>query len=185
MAFKQVLDLDADVTVALGGVNKKTGKKNPTQVEGYYIGVRSVESKKSKSGFSNIYFFQTQEGMIGVWGKTDLDRKMNQVKPGTMTLVKQSGTVPTPNGDMYKFTVAVDTDNTIEVDILSNNTGNAAANDETTPYASDDDEDSLDDEAADEVVHARPTSPAKPATAPDANRQARVQALLSSGKARG
>lgn len=181
MAFKQVLDLDADVTTALGGVNKKTGKKNPTQVEGYYIGSRNVESKKAKTGFAKLYFFQTKEGMLGVWGKTDLDRKMAQVKPGTMTLVKQSGTVPTPNGDMYKFTVAVDTDNTIEVDLPASD-NNTAEETSTEAYASEETEE--EEEAPDEITPARATPPARPASAPDAARQARVQALLSAGKAR-
>jgi hypothetical protein len=181
MAFKQIQDLDADITVSLGGINKKTGKKNPTKVEGYYIGNRTVESKKDKKGFAYIYFFQTQNGMLGVWGKTDLDRKMKQVKPGTMTLVSQSGTVTTPNGDMYKFTVAVDSDNTIEVADHSASAEPTSAPEETS-YASQDDDAEEDEDTAelDEPAPApRATAPSRPATAPNAERQAKVQALLN------
>lgn len=115
MAFKEVQSLDADNTTALGGFNKKTGKKNPTNAEGYYLGTRQVDSPRSKSGKSALHFLQTPKGNLGVWGKTDLDRKLSNVPAGTMVRITQSGTVPTPNGDMYKFKVEVDPDNTIEV----------------------------------------------------------------------
>ena len=115
MAFQEVTDLSADVTVSLGGINKKTNKPNPTKVEGYYLGSKKVEDRKKKSGFSYIYFLQTPKGNLGVWGKTDLDRKMLSVTPGHMVCITQEGSVPTPNGDMYKFKVQFDPDNTIEV----------------------------------------------------------------------
>lgn len=187
MAFKPVQDLDADVTVALGGVDKKTGKKNPTKVEGYYLGSRDTASKKSKNGISKLYFFQTEQGNLGVWGKTDLDRKMLAVKPGTMTRVTQSGSVPTPNGDMYKFKVEVDEANSIEVDFPTNNE-TAESNDEqesANAYSSSEDEgdeEAETPELVDEPVLARPSKPARAATTPDAARQARVQALFNGGK---
>lgn len=113
--FKEVTDLSPDNTVALGGTNKKTGKKNATSIEGYYLGSRKVDDRKKKSGFSYIHVFQTATGTLGVWGKTDLDRKILGVASGTMTRVSFDRMVPTPNGDMYKYKVAVDSDNTIEV----------------------------------------------------------------------
>lgn len=115
MAFKEVSSLDADVTVAIGGVNRKTGKKNPTSVEGYYLGSRKVESKKAKDGFAQIHFLQTAKGNIGVWGKTDLDRKIVGVTVGAMIRISHTGMQATPNGEMYKFKVEVDTDNSIEI----------------------------------------------------------------------
>ncbi len=186
MAYESIQDLDADITVSLGGINKKTGKKNPSQVEGYYLGNRKVDSKKDKKGFAYIYFFQTQNGNLGVWGKTDLDRKMAQVTPGTMTLIKQSGTVATPNGEMYKFTVAVDSENTIAVNFPKADSPDNTA-DGTTSYATDDDgatDDDLDDAPpADEPPPPRAAAPARPASAPDAARQAKVQALLNRNRA--
>lgn len=115
MGFREVASLDADVTTALGGKNKKTGKPNPTKAEGYYLGSRKVDSKKSKDGKAYIHFLQTSKGNLGVWGKTDLDRKLTTIAPGTMVRVSFDKMVPTPNGDMYKFKVEADPDNTIEV----------------------------------------------------------------------
>ena len=69
MAFKQIQDLDADVTISMGGFNKKTKKKNPTTAEGYYLGSRKVASPKAKSGFASLHFLQTEDGNLGVWEK--------------------------------------------------------------------------------------------------------------------
>lgn len=115
MAFQEVADLSADTTISLGGVNKKTGKANPSKVEGYYLGSKKVADKKKKSGFSFIYILQNDKGNIGVWGKTDLDRKMQAAPVGAMVRITQSGMTPTPNGDMYKYQVAFDPENTITV----------------------------------------------------------------------
>jgi hypothetical protein len=119
MAMKEVLDLSADVTISLGGTNKKTGKKNPTEIEGYYIGRREIEDKKKKSGVSYIHFFQTSKGNVGVWGKTDLDNKLNGMALGTMVRAAYDRMVPTPNGDMYKYKVAFDDANTIDVGVTA------------------------------------------------------------------
>lgn len=115
MAFREVNDLSTDVTISLGGTNKKTGKKNPTSIEGYYLGSRQVEDKKKKSGVSYIYVFQTAEGNVGVWGKTDLDRKMQSAPLGAMIRATHSGMRATPNGEMYTYKVEFDADNTVEV----------------------------------------------------------------------
>lgn len=119
MGFKEVTDLSAEVTISLGGYNKKAKKENPTTVEGYYLGTKTVPDKKKQSGESNIYFFQTKKGNIGVWGKTDLDRKMTSVTPGTMTRASYSHMQETQNGPMYKYKVEVDANNTIEVSTTS------------------------------------------------------------------
>lgn len=115
MGFKEVTSLDTDHTTALGGINKKTGKSNPTSAEGYYLGSKKVESKKARSGFAYLHILQTPKGNLGIWGKTDLDRKILSVPPGSMVRVTHTGMLTTPNGDMYKFKVEVDSDNTIEV----------------------------------------------------------------------
>lgn len=122
MAFKEVNDLSTDVTISLGGVNKKTGKPNPKSIEGYYLGNRQVEDKKKKSGVSYIYVFQTDKGNVGVWGKTDLDRKMQAAPLGAMLQVTHTGMAQTPNGEMYKYGVKYDPENTIDVsDMQSSN----------------------------------------------------------------
>lgn len=180
MAFKEVQDLSTDTVVAMGGINKKTGKANPTKLEGYYLGKREVEDKKKKSGFSFIYAFQTGQGNIGVWGKTDLDRKMASASVGAMTRITQSGTTPTPNGDMYKFKVEIDLENTIEV--LSSEV--AASPNESDSFHEDAAIDAEEEPALDEAPIARPAAPRAPAKAPSAAAQARVQALLSGSRPR-
>lgn len=115
MAYKEVQDLNADTVVALGGTNKKTGKQNPKSAEGYYLGSREIADKKKKSGISYIHFLRTEKGNVGVWGKTDLDRKILSVPLGTMVKLTFDRMVATPNGEMYKYQVAYDDSNTIEV----------------------------------------------------------------------
>lgn len=115
MGFKEVNSLDADVTVAIGGRNKKTNKENPTSAEGYYLGSKKVASAKSKTGFAYIHILQTPKGNLGVWGKADMDRKVTTVMPGTMIRITHTGMQPTPNGDMYKFKIEQDDSNTIDV----------------------------------------------------------------------
>ncbi len=115
MAFKEVVALECDTTIALGGVNRKTGKKNPTSIEGYYLGSKEVVDKKQKSGLAYIWIFQTENGNVGVWGKTNLNRKLSACTPGTMVRASFDKMVSTPNGDMYSYKVEVDADNTIEV----------------------------------------------------------------------
>lgn len=112
MGFTEVSSLDADVTVALGKTNKETGKPYPKSAEGYYLGKRTVENKR---GESQLHFLQTKNGNLGVWGTTDLNRKLSQVAAGTMVRITSTGTKPTPNGDMYIYKVESDKGNTIEV----------------------------------------------------------------------
>lgn len=176
MAFTEITSLDAEQTTALGGTNRKTGKKNPTQVEGYYLGSRKVESKKSKSGFAAIHFFQTPKGNLGVWGKTDMDRKLEGVTPGSMVRVTWTGMQATPNGEMYKYKVEADKDNTIEV---STPATNSYYEEEPTPTASEDDD--LDDEETDDTDEYQ--SSAATASASALERKKKVEALLS-GKSR-
>jgi hypothetical protein len=121
MGFKEVLDLDCETAIALGGFNKKARKDNPTSIEGYFIGSKIVDSPKSKDGKAKLHIFQTAEGNVGVWGKTDLDRKMASVQPGAMTRAVFAGMAPSKNGDMYKYKVAQDTDNRIDVDTAPRN----------------------------------------------------------------
>ena len=155
MAFKTVSTVDAENTTALGGFNKKTKKDNPTQVEGYYLGNKKVDSPKAKSGFAYLHVFQTAKGNLGVWGKTDMDKKLLSITPGTMTRVTFAGTKPTKTGnDMYVYNVEFDDENTI--DVLSQN-----ASDSTEPLF-----DNNEDDEQDAALLA-------------AERRAKVQALLN------
>lgn len=111
MAYEEVVDLDCDTVIKLGGTDKKTGKKNPTEIEGYYLGARTVPNKKSKTGKGLIHVFKTPSGNTGVWGTTHLDRSLSQVIAGVMTLVTFKGMKETPNNPMYYYGVKFDNSN--------------------------------------------------------------------------
>lgn len=176
MSFKAVQSLDAETTTALGGINKQTRKANPTTVEGYYLGTRQVDSKKSKSGKADIHFLQTPKGNLGVWGKTDLDRKIRTVPVGTMVRVSVlPDKVPTPNGDMYKFLVELDDTNVIEVGDL-NSAYNAAGAEGDDSI----DQDDL-DPASEPEIEDVPLAASKVA-AEAAAKADRVQSLLNGSK---
>lgn len=174
MGFQTVTDLDAETTISLGGYNKKTKRDNPTSVEGYYLGSRKVDSKKAKSGYCYIYYFQTPKGNVGVWGKTDLDRKMQTVELGVMVRASFSKMVTTPNGEMYKYLVEFDNANSIPVSSLPVGEANDNAN-----YSDSRDNDSIDslEESSQDEEDVQQT-----AALLAAERQAKVQALLNSNK---
>lgn len=168
MAFKEVASLDAEVTVALGKKDKKTGKPYPKQAEGYYLGSRTVENKR---GESVLHFLQTPNGNLGIWGTTDLNRKLGRATPGVMVRITSTGTKPTPNGDMYTYKVETDEANIIEVsaaaDSYANDTDDSATTDDSDMDQPDGTNDDVDQEAA----------------LAQAERQAKVQAMLNKGKA--
>lgn len=116
MAYETIADFDCNKTIALGGIrdDKKTGKryKNPTKIEGYFVGSKTgIENKLNPDKPTSLHIFQTAEGNVGVWGKTDLDQKMKRAKPGLMTLVEFTGLVPTNKKPMYKYSVKQDPQN--------------------------------------------------------------------------
>lgn len=179
MAYKKITDLHADVTITLGGLNKKLGKQNPTKVEGFFIGTKDIPDTKKKSGISTLYYFQTPKGVVGVWGKTDMDRKMKQATLGLMTLVTQTGMQDTPNGPMYKFEVAQDDSLATEVAQLATEEQEEVAT--TANFNEEDDADLYDDEqAVDEVPLERPKAPRAPVAA--SNAKDRALALLKTRK---
>lgn len=182
MAFKSVLDLDADITVSLGGTNRKTGKKNPESVEGYYIGSRKHDSPKAKSGFSYLHIFKTEKDNVGVWGKTDMDRKILAISPGTMARVTFTGMQPTKNGDMYKFRAEVDEDNTIDVGGLANEPSYQDPLDEAENVESNDE--SEDEPGTAYSNYEAPTAAPAQVLAPRKNSLKEVQALLAKNKAK-
>lgn len=195
MGFKEVQSLDADVVTALGGVNTKTNKPNPKTLEGYYLGNRQVESKMSKTGFAKLHFFQTSTGNVGVWGKTDLDRKLAAVALGTMTRATHTGMQPVPGKrPMYKYKVELDESNTIEVAVQEEtslqgqdvDSGDAGYDDKAYDGLDDGPEDTLDgdDTQLDEIQPPPPRAPQRAAQTPSAAQQAKVKELLGKNKNR-
>lgn len=181
MAFKKLLSLECEATTALGGQDRKTGKKNPTTVEGYFLGSRDVESPRGKN---KLHVFQTRNGNIGVWGKTHLNQQLGSVKPGTMSRVSFTGMMQTKNGEMYRYGVEVDDSEIIEVNLA---TPEQTTETHAEPTISDEEYAAATSEESDEIeeavsyVRSKPTPP-KAARTVDAEKQARVQALLSGRK---
>ncbi len=113
MAYEKVSDLSTDTVVKLGGLNSKTGKPNPTTIEGYFLGSREV---KSETGISVIHIFQTPKGNEGIWGTADINNKLAQLTPGTMTLVNYKEKRKLAGGKTkHVYDVMFDKENTIEV----------------------------------------------------------------------
>lgn len=185
MGFKDVNSLECDTAIQIGGVDKKTGKKSPTSIEGYFLGGRDIPSKFSSTGKAKLWVFNTDKGNVGVYGKTDMNKKLEAVVPGTMTRVTHAGSVPTRKGnDMIKYRVEVDADNTMDVSGLNQAAAEYDGGEVSGEGEEYEEDTSLDaaEPALDETPPARATAPRTPAPTPDKNRQAQVQALLNRGK---
>ena len=186
MAFKKLPTMDTDSTITIGGVEKKTGKKNPTSVEGYFLGTKALGPNKfNKSKTDYMHVFQTKDGNVGVWGKTHMDRQLVSVTPGTMTRVSFAGTKDVGKGnDMTCYLVEVDELNTIHVnfDVNASREEDSGEADYSNDY--DGEEESADDKesAADEVAPSRPVPPRQAAQAPSAASIAKTKALLGGSK---
>lgn len=172
MGFKEVSSLDADIVVSIGKRDRKTGNQGPKQAEGYYLGSRQV---KSNRGESFIHFLQTPEGNLGVWGTTDMNRKLKQVPPGTMVRITSTGTRPTPNGDMYTYKVELDKENTIEV---GSTEVYETSESQDSEYSSDESYNSYDSDEAEDDLSISVANANVGASA--ATRKARVAAILNS-----
>lgn len=165
MSFKEVQSLDAETAIALGGYNKKNKKDNQTTITGYFLGSKIVDSPKSTSGKSKLHIFQTPNGNVGVWGKTDLDSKLNNAPIGAMVRASFVDVVELKGGNtMYKYKVEVDTSNSITV------VASAIVPDESDDSLDTDDTDSLPD-----VAPPKTTSAAK---------QSSIKELLANGRVR-
>lgn len=177
MSLEEVVSLEADVTLSLGKLNKKTGKTDPKTVEGYYLGSRKVTT--TKYGDSLIHFFKTAKGNVGVWGTGDLNRKLQNIRVGTMAKAEFVGMKDTPRGEMRSFKVFQDKNNTIEVEINVSAPVEYADEDTATSY----DEASGEDEN-DRAYEDEDTLPQGQAQVQlsSAERQAKVQALLNKNK---
>lgn len=168
MAFKEVKDLQADTTIALGGFNKKAKKDNPTSIEGYYLGHKLVDDHKNPGKKVKIHTFKTPQGNVAVWGKTDLDRKLASIPENLMTRASFKGEKTVPRGTMYEYKVESNEDDVLE-----------SASGETVSVDEYEDEDLGEDEAAlDEVTPVRPSAPKSPLVA-TASQKARAEAILS------
>lgn len=171
--------IKAAPTFRLGGVDKTTGKTHPTQIEGYYLGVKTVnvQGKDSK-----VYTFQTDKGDLAIWGgHYDLDKQMADTEPGFLTRVTYNGKVKTKNGNtMCDYDVSVNADHMIPLEGQSSSLQSSEVEEEEERY---DSEESYDEDLEnDAVIPRRPTAPVKAATVPNAAKQAELRARLAKTK---
>lgn len=184
MAYKTKVELTANTTITLGGVNEATGKANPTSIEGFYLGSRVTPDKGYGPGL--LHFFQTPTGNVGVWGKTRLNNLLTSDVKGQMCLVTFMGMGTKVKGKRppYTYKLQHDEDNVIDVTGLDlSEVQEEVAGDESDQDAIYDDDRPVDTEPpTDEVQAPRAIAPPRPAAAPDAARQAKVQALLNKSR---
>lgn len=180
MGFKEVASLDADRTIAIGKKDKQ-GKPYPKSAEGYYLGKRKVSNKR---GESTLHFLRDEDGNLGVWGTTDLNRKLEGVEgTGAKVRITFTGKKATPNGDMYVYKVEVDEDDQIDVSGIS--TGDAGVSEDTGDDETDgetESEETADEEEAPAPRVAKTTGGGLAADA--AARKARVDSILAKGRNR-
>lgn len=173
--------LDDIQTVVLGGVDKKTGKKNPTQLEGYFLRVETRPNRYNPNKPQNFYIFQTSTGQVGIYGKAGIDREMKKATLGVMTLVKDTGQVlDTGKGNPMKvFQISQDKANVLDAASLAQSNV-APQSDED--YISNSEDDETDEELVEEIAARAPVAPKVPLKTPSAERQAALQALLSKSR---
>lgn len=171
MGYENVVTLECDDIIALGGFNKKTGKPNAKSIEGFYIG-QTTRLTKGNDEPSQVYVFSTDKGNIGVWGKTHLNKVMTGAKVGLMTLVTQEGTRPTKHQDMYIFKVQQDSSRRTDV---------SAAISASAEGSFDDTDQVLFEGSEEESVEAyvAPTPPTRPVSTPSAESTAKIRAALA------
>lgn len=161
MAFKKLDDVKQ---VVLGGTNKETGAKNPTSLEGYYIRKEEKPNKFNLAKPQAFYVFETQTGLVGLFGKAGIDREMKKANLGLMTKVIDTGTtLDTGKGNpMRVFEVFQDSENSIG----------------TSEPAIVDDEPEFDEEEEAAPIAAPVRAPSRPAAVSTAS-MSNAQALLS------
>lgn len=176
MGFKEVVQTDA---IVLGGSNKKTGKANPTSIEGYFLRTRTAGPNKFNSAkIDYVHDFQTPKGEVSVWGKPNMDNKLKKVTPGTMVRVQADGELDTGKGNPMKlFKVLIDEDNTINVAAESTFEEQEHYDEES------EDTDPQDEETQpDELPPARAKPPARAAVAASVAQQSKAKGLLNNRK---
>lgn len=171
--FEEVSSLDCEVAITLGGTDKKTGKANATELEGYYLGAKQVPSAYAKSGTSPLHIFLTPNGNVGVWGKSRLNKKLATVTPGQYAAVEFTG-MKTLKGfpPLYDYKVGVRKGDVIDVASVQAEASDVGQDDEGL-----EDADIYSDNAPSAATaHA---TVARTASPPTASQQARARAMLS------
>lgn len=182
MAFKDYSSPRVDKWVTIGGRNRN-GDLNPAEVEGYYLGKTEGPDNFNEGKTKTTYLIRTPEGIFGVNGSSNLNRKMGEAETnlaieggatGSAIKITFTGTSPSKKGAPTKlFTVQFDSEDRIDAGAVLSAASENGMSDEGSDD-SDDDNNDLDSALESEA-------PA-PRAAASASNKARVDALLSKGK---
>lgn len=129
MSFEDYSSPRPSKWVSLGGKSTKTGKANPTEIEGYYVGSITGPNKFDTSKTKTDYLVKTAEGVVGVSGTANMKRvftdaeanfakKNGEAALGASVRIAFTGTVNTGKGNPMK-TYAVLFDKTDRTDVLT------------------------------------------------------------------
>lgn len=89
--------------------------KKPLQ--GYYIGTRKVESKKTESGESLLHLFREKDGIeVEIWSFEKLKRLLSRVPLGCMTKMIYLGTIKEGEKSIHQVDVFFDPDDKIQIE---------------------------------------------------------------------
>jgi hypothetical protein len=177
MAYKNVPNFNDCTTITLGGQNED-GKPNPTQIEGFYLGSKVTPAKEYGPGM--LHFFQTEKGVIGVWGKTCMNSMLIPALAGQMCRVTFTGMGKKIKGrrPAYLYSVEHDEDNVTDVSGVNVSGSQGEEPEYDADAAAGEADEGGDETQADEAPAARAVPPKSVARAPSAASQAKVQALL-------
>lgn len=166
MGYEKMTDMSTDTVTALGGMNSKSNKSNPTQIEGYYLGSRNVATA---NGPSAIHVFQTAKGNEGVWGTSKLNNNLTKAVIGKKVKVVYKGKIKITGGKtQHTYEFFVDKTDVIEVDVLPEGQETLEAEEYSTDDSTDTPEED-EETAAAELLAA-------------AECKAKVQAMLNKNK---
>lgn len=182
MAWETKATLDAETTVSLGGKDKATGKVNPTALEGYFLGNRPTPDQGYGEGV--LHIFQTQNGNVGVWGKTNSIRLMTDEHIGQMCLLTFTGMSKPKKGrnPAYLYKLQFDKTNTIDVSAIETATADAEPDYSEGVQETDVAEEDTTESYVSQPAPARATPPKAAPRTPSAEQQARVKAALAGRK---
>lgn len=189
MSHKSYDNVTPDYWVTIGGVSKK-GVKNPTSIEGYYLGRTTGPNAFDPSKTKTVFLLKTLKGIAGINGNGNLIVKMNNAESnfnaregrsavGTNVVLSYIGEQPSKKGSNMKlFSVTLNPDDFIDVSDLALNTSSESDEVDTLEEAVGEDDSGADVQTvSDEDVEAEALAKAR--------RQAEVKAMLSKGGNRG
>ena len=113
MAFKKVAPggQNADRTIRLGG------EGNETFIEGHFLGSKTFKDKLNPEKMGSLHYFMVENEIVGVWGRTRLDKALTSRLIGHLVRVQFTGMIKSKKkgySPSYGFDIEHDPENTID-----------------------------------------------------------------------